>query len=290
MSRTWKVALLIVFCGAALLVVVALAIASRYFYLPLVTQRSMATPDQTPEVTPGASWWKPSPGVSWQWQLSGVVDTTIHVEMYDIDLFEAPQATIDQLHADGRVVICYFSAGSWEDWRPDAANFPESVLGNDLEGWEGERWLDIRRIDLLGPIMEARLDMAVQKNCDGVEPDNVDGFENNSGFSLSGADQLAYNRWLAEQAHARSLSIGLKNDLAQIADLFTAFDWALNEECFTYNECDQLLPFVHAGKAVFGVEYELGPEQFCPTANAMGFDFLRKNWDLDAWRIDCHDY
>lgn len=42
--------------------------------------------------------------------------------------------------------------------------------------------------------MQARLDLAVQKGCDGVEPDNVDGYQNNSGFPLTAQDQLAYNR------------------------------------------------------------------------------------------------
>jgi hypothetical protein len=216
-----------------------------------------------------------------------VISTTFDVQMYDIDLFDSPQGVIDQLHADGRVVICYLSAGTYEDWRPDKDAFPPEVLGNPLPDWPGERWLDIRRIDLLGPIMSARLDLAVQKSCDGVEPDNVDGYANDTGFPLSYSDQLAYNTWLAEQAHARGLSVGLKNDLGQINDLLPHFDWALNEECFTYNECDLLSPFVAAGKAVFGVEYELDPAVFCPQANVLNYDFLQKNWELDAWRLAC---
>ncbi len=247
-------------------------------YLPLVT----ASP------SPSADWWQPHPGTSWQWQLdSGQIDISFDVQMYDIDLFDVPAATIAQLHTDGRVVICYFSAGSWEDWRPDAGDFPPAVIGNPLEGWPGEKWLDIRQIDALAPIMRARLDLAVQKGCDGVEPDNVDGYINDTGFPLTYADQLNYNRFLAAEAHARGLSVGLKNDLGQIPDLVADFDWALNEECFTYQECDRLLPFIQAGKAVFGVEYDLNPADFCPQANAMDFDFLKKHWNLDAWRVAC---
>jgi hypothetical protein len=236
---------------------------------------------------PTTGWWQPSPGTSWQRQLTGEIDTSFDVQMYDIDLFDTPQGVINQLHTDRRIVICYFSAGSWEDWRPDAVDFPPEVIGDPLENWPGENWLDIRQLDMLGPIMAARLDLAVQKGCDGVEPDNVDGYTNDTGFPLSAQDQLAYNIWLAEQAHARGLSIGLKNDLEQIGDLLPYFDWALNEECFTYDECDLLTPFVQANKAVFGVEYELESDQFCPQANALNFDFLKKNWDLDAWRESC---
>ncbi len=187
--------------------------------------------------------WQPEPGTNWQLQLNGEVNTSWDVTMYDIDLFDTPQATIDQLHADGRVVICYFSAGSWEDWRDDARDFPDGVLGEPLEGWEGERWLDISLIDLLEPVMLVRLDLAVEKECNGVDPDSVDGYVNETGFDLTYDHQLEYNIWLAGQAHERGLSVGLKNDLEQIDDLVAYFDWVLNEECFQFDECEDLLPF-----------------------------------------------
>ncbi|TGO03065.1 endo alpha-1,4 polygalactosaminidase [Candidatus Thiomargarita nelsonii] len=237
--------------------------------------------------TPPGNWWQPTPNTSWQWQLTEGIDTSFDVDMYDIDLFETPVAIIEQLHNEERIVICYFSAGSWENWRDDADDFPESVLGNTLDGWPDEKWLDIRELDILAPIMEARLDEAVNKNCDGVEPDNVDAYANDSGFPLTYQDQLNYNIWLANAAHERSLSIGLKNDLGQIADLIDYFDWALNEQCFQYNECELLLPFVQADKAVFGVEYRGSMASFCPQANAMDFDWLKKHLDLDAWRKSC---
>ena len=231
--------------------------------------------------------WQPNPGTSWQIQFSGQIDISLDVQIYDLDLVDTPQSLIDRLHADGRKIICYFSAGSWEQWRSDAGEFPDSVIGNDLDGWPGEKWLDIRRLDLLGNIMESRLDLAAQKGCDGVDPDNVDGYANDTGFDLSYQDQLAYNTWLANQAHARGLAVGLKNDLNQIPDLLPYFDWALNEQCFQYNECALLSLFVAANKPVFGIEYERDPHTFCPQANQMNFDFLKKNWDLDAWRISC---
>lgn len=234
-----------------------------------------------------SSYWKPVPGTSWQIQFSGVLNISLDVQLYDVDLFDTPQKIIDQLHGQGRRVVCYFSAGSWEDWRPDADQFPVEVLGDDLPDWPGEKWLDVRRLDILGPIMDARLDLAKQKGCDGVDPDNVDGYVNESGFPLTSDDQLAYNIWIAEQAHTRDLAVGLKNDLEQITALATYFDWAINEQCFQYNECDLLLPFVQAGKPVFGIEYQGEPTSFCPQANAMNYDFLKKNIELDEWRIAC---
>lgn len=242
------------------------------------------------ELSPGprvGTIWQPAPGTSWQWQLSGTLVDSWDVGMYDIDLVNTSAAQIAALQADDRIVICYFSAGSWEEGRPDAADFPDAVVGKVMDGWPDERWLDISALDELGPIMEARLDLAVDKGCDGVEPDNVDGYDNDSGFPLTGADQLAYNRWLADEAHARGLSIGLKNDLPQIPALLPWFDWAINEQCFEMEECEELVPFVAAGKAVFGVEYNLDAEEFCDEANALDFDWLAMDLDLAGDRIAC---
>lgn len=193
-------------------------------------------------------------GMSWHWQLQGDLNTGYDVDLYDIDLFDTDTQIIDDLKAQGRLVICYFSAGSWEDWRDDADDFEQAALGNPLDGWPGEKWLDVRASSLEA-VMEARLDLAAEKGCDGVEPDNVDGYANDSGFPLSGNDQLAYNRFLASAAHERGLLIGLKNDLDQISELVAAFDFAVNEECYEYDECERLTPFIEAGKPVLHAEY-----------------------------------
>lgn len=245
-------------------------------YLPLVTDTAL----------PGSRW-QPRPGTSWQIQYTGDLNLTLDVQAYDLDLFDMSQSAIEQLHAQGRRVICYFSGGSWEDWRPDAGQFPPAVLGADLDDWPGEKWLDIRQLAALGPIMAARLDLAVQKRCDAVDPDNMDGYANESGFPLSAADQLAYNTWMAEQAHQRGLAVGLKNDLDQIPQLVAVFDFAVNEQCFQYNECALLLPFIQAGKPVFSIEYQGNPNQVCPQLNALDFDALFKRLELDAWRVAC---
>jgi hypothetical protein len=233
--------------------------------------------------------WTPAPRTSWQWQLTGTIDTSFDVAMYDIDLFDAPQSVIDSLHASGRIVICYFSAGSYENWRPDTADFPTAALGNPLSGWPGERWLDVRSTGVRD-VMRARLDRAVTKRCDGVEPDNVDGFANSTGFPLTAANQLDYNRFLASEAHARGLSVGLKNDPDQVSMLVGNFDWELDEECLQYSECDKLAPFIAAGKAVFHVEYSdvTNAATVCPQTQPLQFSTLIKHRDpVDAWRVAC---
>ncbi|HMI85859.1 MAG TPA: endo alpha-1,4 polygalactosaminidase, partial [Polyangiaceae bacterium] len=218
---------------------------------------------------------------TWQWQLTGTIDTSVNAEMYDIDLFTTPQGTIDALHAAGRIVICYLSAGTYEPGRPDSSSIPQAARGNGVDGWPGEEWLDTRDATVR-QIMTARMDLAVQKKCDGVEPDNVDGYQNNPGFPLTSSTQLDYNKFLASEAHSRGLSVGLKNDLDQVDALQSSFDWALNEECSQYSECNTLAPFTQAGKAVFHAEYSSG----CPAA-VPGLSTIVKHLSLDAYRLVC---
>jgi hypothetical protein len=237
--------------------------------------------------------WSPPLGTTWQWQLSGNADLTLPVEVYDLDLFDTPQRDLDTLHADGKHVICYFSAGSIENWRSDADQFPEVAIGRALEGWAGERWLDVRD-PTVRTVLAARLDLAVDKACDAVEPDNVDGYENNTGFDLDRADQLDFLRFLSTEAHARGLSVGLKNSVGLVAELHPDFDWALNEECFAYDECDRLDPFRTDGKAIFHVEYVNREsqaaalrDQVCSDPAVSGFSTLVKTWDLDDFVLTC---
>jgi hypothetical protein len=224
--------------------------------------------------------------VAWQWQLSGRLDTSVDVPVYDIDGFDHSKATVTALHDKGRKVICYISTGAWEDFRPDAKKFPKSILGKG-NGWKGERWLDIRRTDVLEPLMASRLDMCRAKGFDAVEPDNMDGYQNDTGFPLKAADQLRYNRLIAKLAHARGMAVGLKNDLDQIPSLVSDFDFAVNEQCAQYDECDTLTPFIKANKAVFHVEYDLPTTSFCPNSRHLKLSSLLKKPELDAWRKAC---
>jgi hypothetical protein len=258
------------------------------------TQKATAAPTNkptNPPTTPGGricptgQVWVPAPGTTWQWQLTGTIDQSKDVQMYDIDLFDATAAVISSLHSKGRVVICYFSS-QYEDWRSDASKFSSDILGANLDDWPGERYVDIRSAKLR-KIMTERLDLAVSKGCDGVEPDNVDSYANSNGLGLKAADQLDYNRFIANESHKRGLSVGLKNDLDQVAALVSSFDWALNEQCNEYGECGTLSPFVAAGKAVFGVEYTGSSSKVCPSMVTAKFSWLMKDLDLGAAGTAC---
>src|SRR5688500_8299834 len=125
--------------------------------------------------TVAGGWWTPQPGATWQIQFSGALDLSVSADVFDLDAFDTRARTVRKLHARNRAVVCYVNAGAWEDWRSDADRYPANVKGRPLDGWPGERWLDIRRLDVLRPIIGDRLDICVAKGFDGVEFDNVDG-------------------------------------------------------------------------------------------------------------------
>jgi hypothetical protein len=241
--------------------------------------------------------WKPPVGARWQYQLNGKIRTDLCVvpvsggacvrpEVYDVDLYNMDGTALNtvsvaQIHAAGAHAVCYVSAGSFESFRPDAAAFPTSVKGKS-NGWPGEKWLDIRQIPVLLPIIAARVDLCVAAGFDAVEFDNVDGYTNDTGFPLTASDQFAYNWVLTYVAHARGLSVGLKNDVEQAEALQPYFDFAINEQCAQYSECGVYDSWTAAGKAVLQVEYTKKPATFCPAAQVGGRSTIKKGLALKA--------
>ncbi len=124
----------------------------------------------------------------------------------------------------------------------DAGAFPAPTRGLPLDGWPGERWLDVRSPAVLD-LMRARIARLAEKGCRAVEFDNVDGYANRTGFALTRVDQVRFNRALARAARDIGLSPGLKNAVGLVPALVSSFDWALNEECVTYGECRSYAPF-----------------------------------------------
>jgi hypothetical protein len=231
--------------------------------------------------------WIPEPGLSWQYQLDGTIDTSVDADVFDVDLFTTRAGVVEELHERGRRVLCYVSAGSWEPYRPDADRFPAAVKGRRIAGWPDERWLDIRRLDILRPIMRDRLDRCARKGFDGVEFDWIDGHAHRTGFAITRADQLRYDRWLIQAAHARGLAFALKNGLGLLRALGDEVDLAVNEQCFQYRECGRYQGMLGAGRLVLNVEYALSLDAFCDRAAAHGISAIRKHLALGAWRRAC---
>ncbi|OUM70578.1 glycoside hydrolase family 114 protein, partial [Piromyces sp. E2] len=179
-------------------------------------------------------------------------------DVIDIDLFDVDVKTIRRIHDLDMKVICYFSAGTYEPFRKESKGMlnVEGLVRAKMKDWN-ENWLDFRLNDIK-PFMRDRLDLAKKKGCDGVEFDNIDAFTNVKWKDkLTAQDQLKYNRWLAQEAHSRDLAAGLKNCLELVKELVNDFDFAINEQCPDYNECQDYRPFLREDKAVFAAFYGL---------------------------------
>eukprot|EP00904_Undaria_pinnatifida_P012330 jgi/Undpi1/8227/HiC_scaffold_25.g10697.m1 len=232
--------------------------------------------------------WTPSLGDSWNYNLETPVRTSIDVDVFLIDMDYA-QDTIDELHDLGKVVVCYISIGTVEDWRDDANDFPAEAIGSDLDDWDGEAWLDINN-QVVKDIMAARVQKAMGMGCDGIEPDNMMVYtEPNTGVSVTKQEQIAYNTWIAETIQATGMKVALKNAVEIAADLVDYFDFAVNEECNQWNECDVYTDnFLKHGKPVFNVEYQNNMDM-CDYTNALGMDTIIKNYNLKSFLCSCVD-
>jgi hypothetical protein len=225
--------------------------------------------------------WVPPKSLTWYWQLQGTVNNSEPVAAYDIDGFDNSAAEVSTLHGQGKHVICYIDVGTAENWRADYSSFPASVLGSS-NGWPGERWLDISKLSILEPIMTARFQMCREKGFDAVEPDNMDGYENSTGFPLSASEQLTYDEWIAGEVHALGMAVLQKNDGEQTAQLEPYFDGALDEQCNQYHECSNFQAYLAAGKPVLNAEYSLSTSSFCAADTAAGIMGARYSLELNG--------
>jgi hypothetical protein len=274
---------------------------------PTTPDCAQTAPSSTTTTVPGGGTarWQPTSDqpLALQWVLASPLKLTSPTQMglvdfsggalptpdvYDIDGECNTAATVAALHAQGSKAICYIDAGVYETYRNDAASFPKSVIGSADHGWTDSFWLDIRKISTLAPIMKARIADCGAKGFDAVEPDEVDGYANASGFSLTAADQLAYNQAVAGWVHDAGMSVLLKGDVEQAVALQPYFDFTLNEECDIYGNCSPGLDaFSSAGKAVFIAEYPDDTPIAYPvnTTGPACQNGAAKHWNLSWYRL-----
>ncbi len=231
------------------------------------------------------AWWQPPQELTWFWQLQGTVSNAHAVAAYDIDGFETSAGEVAALHGEGKHVICYIDAGTAEKFRPDYASFPKSVLGRS-NGWPGEKWIDIRQLGTIEPIMQARFRMCREKGFDAVEPDNIEAFSNKSGFPITAQQQLTYNEWVAAAVHSLGMAVLQKNDGEQAAQLQPYFDGALSEQCNQYRECADFEPYLAAGEPVLNAEYHESTKKFCAADEAAGIMGVRYALSLDGRKFE----
>lgn len=250
----------------------------------LVLTGCTAAPDQgggAPSSAPGsAETWRPSPDAVWEIQLDAPVALRDGVEVYDIDV-DNDAELVAQMHDAGAKVVCYFDAGGFEEWRSDAGSFPAEVLGEEMAGWPDERWLDIRRLDVLEPIMRVRIESCAAKGFDAIDPDNINVFENPSGFPLSAEDAVDYFQMLAGIAREHGMAIGLKNSPPIVDAVVDLADFAVTEQCQELGECESYQPFVQAGKAVLDIEYAGTAAEAC-SGSPQGFTTVFADVALDG--------
>jgi hypothetical protein len=129
-----------------------------------------------------SGWNQKMQSATFQIILSGVPDlkpnahsVTPDVNIYDIDLFMTEKSTIQTLKRLNKTVICYFSGGTYEPGRPDSNLFPTMDRGNRLLQWPSERWLRLSSTGVRRVITD-RIQLAAQKGCDAIDPDNVGTF------------------------------------------------------------------------------------------------------------------
>ncbi len=231
----------------------------------------------------------PLPGVAWDWQLSGPVSAP-RVAVFDTDPDSVTAAQVAALNASGIYTICYVSVGTVEKDRDDRAAFPASAVGRIYGDWPDERFLDVRALDLLLPLMKARFQRCKAMGFAAVEPDNMDGFENRSGFPLTATDAVRYVTALAGMAHGMGLEIGQKNVPDLTADLIAHMDFAIAESCYQDGWCNLIAAYTRAGKPVFDAEYNdrnINWTGACAQAATLGISMILKDRDLHAGRRTC---
>lgn len=245
------------------------------------------------------SWYKPTPRTTFDWDLRSDIPSNFSYNstIVDIDAFDNDKSFVENLHAQGKKVFAYVSVGSWEDWRPDKNDFPLEVIGNSYPGWDGEKFLNIKNIEALKPVMRARLDMIKSKGFDGIEPDNIDlnsWTADELGFEISGQDVITYCKWLAQEAHNRGLSIGQKNATDLAEDLVGTMDWILLEDAFYEDFYLEAKTYINHNKAVFATEYTdntdalMFEEVICPKAANIRYTAILKHRELDGFTASCN--
>ncbi|KAG5756254.1 hypothetical protein H9Q69_000591 [Fusarium xylarioides] len=313
-KRSWSLWKKLTAFGVTLLVIVALAVGlgvgltrGKGGNNSDDTANSEADDSTEPYLKARSSLWQPKVGSQWQIVLlkpiklskdGSAKDLKPNVGIYDLDLYDNDAETFAALHKAGKKVICYFSAGSWEDWRDDKNQFKKADLGKTLDGWPDEKWLNLRSTNIRN-IMKKRIKLAAQKGCDAIDPDNVDGYQNDNGLKLTKKDSIDYIKFLAAEAAKYNMSTGLKNAGDIISSVLPYVQFSVNEQCVEYSECETFAKFIKAKKPVFNIEYPKGAPKvkesdrkaICSkkgkAKGTEGSSTVIKKMNLDGWVMYC---
>jgi hypothetical protein len=260
-----------------------------------------------------AAWWHPRPGITWQLQLRGTIDTATGVGVVVLDPGATSATTIAALHATGTRAVCRLTTGIWDAAQPGAGAYGPALLGGSVDGYANRRYLDLRQLGTLGALIGQRLGLCAALGFDGVDPEGddtvIDAGADGIGFPVTYDAQLAFDRMVIADAHALGLAAGLHTTVLTntterfVTDLLPVTDFALVERCAATEGCAPLGAFPRHGKPVFHAEYltdypEVTPATyqaaltaFCPASKALGFSSILKagtgTGSDAAWRQTC---
>lgn len=237
----------------------------------------------------------PSGKVAWDWQIGAGSDAKVGVpqgvRLLDVDGFDVSAEKVASLKAMGIYMVCYINAGSYEPGRPDSAAYPERLKVQADPDWPGEYFLDVTDVfasgSVLASILRARFEMCRAKGFDAIEPDNLQNDENVSGGRITLQQQLDFNGWVADAAHAAGLAVFQKNGPDKVlltdrtgAKMVDKFDGILNEQCQEFSECDALAEYPKRGKLALNVEYGASVTLDCSASDTLAINSLKKDLGL----------
>jgi len=188
----------------------------------------------------------------WDWQIG--LTTPLQrtgpsaVDIYDIDGFLTTKAQVTAIKTTWQAAtlahpktVCYLDL-AWEDYRPDGTPgqaFPAATLGNVYFGYPEERWVDLRQLDALKPMLRERIGMCARKGFDSVELDDIDSFDppSTTGFHLTPGDLQNFLAYAFNLIHADGMTGLWKNSplLSWWGRQYA--DGAVVEECYSNQQC-----------------------------------------------------
>ncbi|KAH6623208.1 glycoside hydrolase superfamily [Chaetomium tenue] len=227
------------------------------------------------------------PGVKWQIIIQNTLDVEAALQptdavVWDLDLYHVARTPEIVTHLRNNdpdaILICYFNAGLAQesDCDYDTKWKNSGLLGNiyspDEPDFSDERWVNIKN-QTARDWMKDRITLARDYGCDGVDPDNIDGYlndldnNNGTGWNLSEGDYVSFVTELATHAHSlttdrgHTLLIGQKNAPELVEQIGGDLDFAVLEDCKTLNDdedyvfCGDFQTYIAEGKPVFSIEY-----------------------------------
>lgn len=232
---------------------------------------------------------------NWDIQLSNPIisvndSTNTKLSWIELDI-DTDINTLNHYHQNGVQTVCYFSAGSAEKWRADFKNYPKTILGRTYVGFSDERWVNIKD-DRLKPILQNRIAQCKAKGFFAVDPDNMNGYLQKTGFTIKKTDQIIFNKWLATEIHKNGMKAILKNTTELLSNLKYDFDANLTESCMKDSFCDQTKIFISLNKPVYNIEYldsNLSQASICNYFKSSPINTIIKSstFNIDSFRSKC---